>query len=606
MANCMVSTGNSSGVNVRSSKAVSSSNLLGVIDNGVYVNVVRCDGTWATLMYQGAPAFLQHQYLMNPPTTNGDGLDTGSNNKAACNGNDVNIRDAANGSITGNTLDKGDSVTIYQKSLVNGYYWYRIGTNQWVRGDFLAPGGSGGGSTGGGSFIGYGTVINGDLYCRKQPISGYDEWGLFSNGSEIPIYTCSTPGWYETRWPATGNDVGYVVSQFVSLDGSSGGGSTSHTAIVCQGNTTDAGDCVVFYNELNDVYSSVVSKGFSPSTGSVSSTRASQSDFQSAANYDVLYWSSHGNSTPYLNLGSNQFNSYNAANSAWNSTSDDLKVVILAACHQLDGATNRSQWASIMRQSDIRAICGYHEGAPGHPYDENLAEDFFSYVNAGTTGNSVMYCWQHANQDNGNNSTYMVLVYQNDNQCYYRLPGFSSQTYCDPNRSTDSIYAYASFMTGAVSTAAAQPNFSNLLPYELEIAETVIPAAEVEVPRSVCLSWQKPTTGATFIGYGEFPHIPVDVEVAQELNMTYATQAFGTDLLACAQIRNVDTVMFEVFDDGTEGEQTIIGHATQFLNHYNGTLISEPLATASANSCTGWPSASAISRASARASVISV
>lgn len=206
-----------------------------------------------------------------------------------------------------------------------------------------------------------------------------------------------------------------------------------------------------------------------------------------------------------------------------------------------------------MRQSDIRAICGYHEGAPGHPYDENLAEDFFSYVNAGTTGNSVMYSWQHANQDNGNNSTYMVLVYQNDNQCYYRLPGFSSQTYRDPNRSTDSIYAYASFMTGAVSTAAAQPNFSNLLPYELEIAETVIPAAEVEVPRSVCLSWQKPTTGATFIGYGEFPHIPVDVEVAQELNMTYATQAFGTDLLACAQIRNVDTVMFEVFDDGTVG-----------------------------------------------------
>ena len=67
MANCMVSTGNSSGVNVRSSKAVSSSNLLGVIDNDVYVNVVRCDGTWATLMYQGTPAFLQHQYLLNPP-----------------------------------------------------------------------------------------------------------------------------------------------------------------------------------------------------------------------------------------------------------------------------------------------------------------------------------------------------------------------------------------------------------------------------------------------------------------------------------------------------------------------------------------------------------
>ena len=118
--------------------------------------------------------------------------------------------------------------------MINGYYWYRIGTNQWVRGDFLAPGGSGGGSTGGGSFIGYGTVINGDLYCRKQPISGYDEWGLFSNRSEIPIYTCSTPGWYETRWPATGNDVGYVMSQYINMGGSSGSGTGVNTATWAQ------------------------------------------------------------------------------------------------------------------------------------------------------------------------------------------------------------------------------------------------------------------------------------------------------------------------------------------------------------------------------------
>lgn len=131
MANCVVSTGNSNGVNVRSAKVVSSSNLLGVIDNGVSVNIVRCDDTWATLMYQGTPAFLQHQFLLNPPTTNGDGLDTSSNNTAVCNGDNVNIRSTANRSTTGNTLDKGDSVTIYQKSLVGGYYWYRIGSNQW-------------------------------------------------------------------------------------------------------------------------------------------------------------------------------------------------------------------------------------------------------------------------------------------------------------------------------------------------------------------------------------------------------------------------------------------------------------------------------------------
>lgn len=95
MANCTVQTDNSSGVNVRSAKAVSSSNLLGVIDDGTTVNVVRCDGTWATFMYQGSPAFVQHQFLVNPPSKNGDGLDTGSNNKAVCNASNVNIRNAA-------------------------------------------------------------------------------------------------------------------------------------------------------------------------------------------------------------------------------------------------------------------------------------------------------------------------------------------------------------------------------------------------------------------------------------------------------------------------------------------------------------------------------
>lgn len=453
------------------------------------------------------------------------------------------------------------------------------GYNGYIMSQYLTYNNPNGGSSSGGSYLGMGTVTGGSLYCRKAPVSGYEYWGRFDSGDVIPIYSCSTSGWYETRWPASGSNVGYVMSQYITMGGSSGGNTTSHTAIVCQGNTDDAGDCVVFYNELNDVYSSVVNKGFSPSTGNTSSTRASQSDFKNADGYDVLYWSSHGSSTPTLNLGggygTTAFNSHNAASSAWNSTSDKLKVAILAACHQLDGAENRSNWASIMRQSNLRAICGYHEGAPGHPYDENLAEDFFNYINAGSTGNSVMYSWQHANQDNGNNSTYMVLVYQNDNQCYYRLPGFSSQTYRAPNRSTDSIYAYASFMTGSVTTAAVQPTINSVLPYELVASDAVVSAANVAVPRTVCCSWQKPSTGATFVGYGEFPNTPVNVKEAQQLNMEYASQAFGAELLSGAQIHNVDTVMFEVFGDGTESEHTIIGHATQFLNHYNGIPLAQ-------------------------------
>ena len=152
MATCIVKTGNDNGVNIRPSKSTSG-NRLGVINNGVSVNVVRCDGTWATLMYNGTPAFVQHKFLQNPPTINGDGLSV--NDAAVSNGDKVNIRDAANGNLTRKQMNKGDNHTVLGKSLVGNFYWYKINTNQWVRGDYLTPGtsscGNSGESTGGGS-----------------------------------------------------------------------------------------------------------------------------------------------------------------------------------------------------------------------------------------------------------------------------------------------------------------------------------------------------------------------------------------------------------------------------------------------------------------------
>lgn len=147
MATCTVETGNSSGLNVRASKSTSSTRL-GIIANGTLVNVVCCDGTWATLVYDGTPAFVMHTYLDGPPTTYGEGLSAGDS--ATCNANNVNIRSTANGSTTGDQLDKGDNVTIYDRSsIISSYYWYRIGTNKWVRGDFLAPGSTSSGGNAG-------------------------------------------------------------------------------------------------------------------------------------------------------------------------------------------------------------------------------------------------------------------------------------------------------------------------------------------------------------------------------------------------------------------------------------------------------------------------
>ena len=80
----------------------------------------------------------------------------------------------------------------------------------------------------GGAYLGNGTVIGGGpLYCRKQPIAGYESWGQFQEGTTIQIYTCSTSGWYETRWPVGGSNVGYVMANYVSTSGGgSSGGST--------------------------------------------------------------------------------------------------------------------------------------------------------------------------------------------------------------------------------------------------------------------------------------------------------------------------------------------------------------------------------------------
>ena len=80
-----------------------------------------------------------------------------------------------------------------------------------------------GGSSGSSTYLGTGTVTGGSLNCRKQPSTGSTAWGQFQNGTTIPIYTCDTSGWYETRWPASGSNIGYVMSQYVSMGGNTSG-----------------------------------------------------------------------------------------------------------------------------------------------------------------------------------------------------------------------------------------------------------------------------------------------------------------------------------------------------------------------------------------------
>lgn len=90
---------------------------------------------------------------------------------------------------------------------------------------------SGGGSTTDPTPIGSwgtGTVTGGKLYCRKQPIAGYDYWGRFDDGAVIPIRRLSgNDVWYQTYWAGNQANIGYVMSEFITNENFSGGGSSS-------------------------------------------------------------------------------------------------------------------------------------------------------------------------------------------------------------------------------------------------------------------------------------------------------------------------------------------------------------------------------------------
>lgn len=252
MATCIVKTGNSSGVNVRVSKETNSKKL-GVIDNGVYVDVVRCNDTWATLMYNSTPAFVQHKFLQNPPSTNGDGLSV--NAYATCNGNSVNVRKAANGSTVITQINKGTNYKVLGKSLTGGYYWYQIDTNQWVRGDYLTPnssGSSGGGNTGT-SVDDYhiqatiDTVthgVGGTVKLRAEASQNADVVTTIPDRSTIYVKSLSGT-WLAAKY--NNSYFGYIMAEFVvgsdvykGSNSGSNGGSTDGDTITYTFSATDA------------------------------------------------------------------------------------------------------------------------------------------------------------------------------------------------------------------------------------------------------------------------------------------------------------------------------------------------------------------------------
>ena len=167
-----------------------------------------------------------------------------------------------------------------------------------------------------------------------------------------------------------------------------------------QGNTNEENDCRAAENGLLDSGSytttSIVETGWTyndRNSSSMDQIRANATNFLYSKLYDFSYYSGHGVRTGGIatlntvpsdpSSASGTYSQFNVAetlgvnsstwraDSEWTST-DKLRVLMLAACFQLDSSIMH-YYARAMRASSVRAIAGYHERGPDHPTDVTIS-----------------------------------------------------------------------------------------------------------------------------------------------------------------------------------------------------------------------------------------
>lgn len=238
--------------------------------------------------------------------------------------------------------------------------------------------------------------------------------------------------------------------------------------IIMQGNTFSPSDCQALKDSLvaaNRGYTIFETKGWEDGQAAANLNRVTMQEFHQIKDYHVAYYSGHGavvgkgitirpvlnaipededqdfgNSSPFNVAQALQVEQSNWRTDSYIKPEDDLRVLILSACKQLDSSVVK-YYARAMRASGIMVIAGYHETAPGTGIDDLIAEDF---VDLADQGNSVWYSWEHANSGH----PWAVLVYLEYYNQYYRLPGFPGNAYQPPSMDA-LVWRYANFLNSA-------------------------------------------------------------------------------------------------------------------------------------------------------------
>lgn len=219
MANYTVNAYNNGGsggsVNMRSGPSTGDG-IVVQVPHGATVTGTK-SGTWSYMSYSYYSGYMMSVYLDDQGGSSPSGtlLGTGT----VIGGGPLYCRkEPVAGYDYWGQFKEGATIEIYSCS-TSGWYETRWNGNMgYVMTQFISM--SGGGSAGG-ALLGTGQVVGGGpLYCRQQPVAGYTAWGQFAEGATIQIYSCTTPGWYETRW--NGNK-GYVMSEYIDMDSSTPG-----------------------------------------------------------------------------------------------------------------------------------------------------------------------------------------------------------------------------------------------------------------------------------------------------------------------------------------------------------------------------------------------
>lgn len=360
--------------------------------------------------------------------------------------------------------------------------------------------------------------------------------------------------------------------------------SSYYTAYIMQGDTNEEDDCRATVNGLLDsgsyILQSISTAGWYYASRDVSeiypSMLVSATQFSRANRYTFAYYSGHGGKSstgyPVINYNSSSDKkidvaaTLDVATSSWRTTcewqpSDNIRVLMLSSCSQLDSSIMK-YYARAMRASGIRAIAGYHEPSPGHDIDVSIANKFFSYAR---TGNSVKYSWQYGNTLESTIYPWAVLVYTENDNAYYRLPGFPGDTFATPSSSA-SIYRFRSGMSGSQIVTTANQSTSTVNSDSIPLYITVTSRNDL-----IEFDGREPVA----YEYG----ISSDTTMVPTLSMQ-GNEIGGTVMAALpSDYQCVQTPVYrdevDLDGDSVEGTETVVEYIYHFFDTFNGIKIAD-------------------------------